>query len=49
MWKLSIQRGEYTTDEFESGTGLTAVNRSMWRQTLKKRISAVTKSTNDCL
>ena len=32
----------YITDVFESGSGLTSVNRSMWRP-------AVTKSTNDCL
>ena len=40
---------KYITDEFESGSGLTAVNRSMCRQTLKKRIPVVTKNTNDCL
>ena len=44
-----VETIKYTTDEFESGSGLTAVNRSMCRQTLKKRIPAVTKSTNDCL
>ena len=37
------------TDELESGSVVTTVNRSMCRQTLKKRIPAVTKNTNDCL
>ena len=44
-----VETIKYTSDEFESGSGLTAVNRSMCRQTLKKRIPVVTKNTNDCL
>ena len=45
----SVETIKYTTDELESGSGVTAVNRSVSRQTLKKRIPAVTKNTNDCL
>ena len=44
-----VETIKYITDEFESGSGLTAVNISMCRQTLKKRIPAVTKNTSDYL
>ena len=45
----SVETIKYTSDEFESGSRLAAVNRSMCRQTLKKRVPAITKNTNDCL
>ncbi len=40
----------HITDEFKSGSDLSAVyvNRSMSRQTLKKCIPSVKKSTTDC-
>ena len=44
-----VETIKYTSDEFESGSGLTAANRSMYRQTRKRRIPVVTKDTNDSL
>ena len=47
--ECSVETIKYATHGFESGSDVTAVNRSMSRQTLKKRIPAVRKNTNDCL
>ena len=44
-----VETIKYTSDEFKSGSDLTAVNRSMYRQTRKRRIPVVTKDTNDSL